>query len=64
MVDSVLDAAVGGDIYGHPIGVNYKGSDTYQTKLGAFFTLAAYVLVIFNFIAVSVAFREGTRQDE
>lgn len=64
MVDTVVDAVVGGDIYGHPIGVNYEGSDTYQTKLGAFFTMAVYVLVIFNFIAISVAFKEGTWQDE
>ena len=57
MAETVVDAIVSGDIYGHPIGVNYKGSDTYRTKLGALFTITAYVLVFLNFIAISVAFR-------
>ena len=57
MAETVVDAIVSGDIYGHPIGVNYKGSDTYRTKLGALFTIVAYVLVFLNFIAISVAFR-------
>jgi len=35
------------DIYGHPVGVTYKGKDTYQTKLGALFSFFTYILVIF-----------------
>ena len=36
------------DIFGHKIGVNYKGKDSYQTKLGAFLTFATYGLILAN----------------
>ena len=41
------------DIYGHQVGVHYKGSDTYKTKLGALFTVATYVLIGFAGFGVS-----------
>ena len=41
------------DIFGHPIRINYNGSDTYKTKLGALVTLLAYALLIFNTIALT-----------
>ena len=44
------------DIYGHKIGVHYKGSDTYKTKMGAFCTMATYLLIIFNFVALCIAY--------
>ena len=28
------------DVLGHPVSVNYKGSDAFQTKLGAFISIA------------------------
>ena len=34
------------DIFGHPVTVFYKGSDTYKTKLGLFFTLGVFVLTM------------------
>ena len=33
------------DMYGHPVGVNYKGSDAYKTRLGALVTLLTYLLI-------------------
>ena len=51
---------VGQDIYGHPISVLYRGSDYYKTRLGAFFTLATYVLIAINTIQLFVAFKNGS----
>ena len=34
------------DKFGEPVKINYKGEDTYRTKLGAFFTILLYVMVI------------------
>lgn len=51
---------VGQDMYGHVIGVHYKGSGSYQTKLGAFVTLATYVLMTVNLITLLLTFRDGS----
>jgi len=32
-------------MYGHPVGVNYKGSDVYKTRLGALLTLLTYLVI-------------------
>ena len=55
---------VGQDMYGHVIGVHYRGSGSYQTKLGAFVTLATYVLMIINMVTLLIAFKDGSKQDE
>ena len=47
---------VGQDMYGHVIGVHYRGSGSYQTKLGAFVTLATYVLMTINMVTLLIAF--------
>ena len=52
------------DIFGHRIGVNYKGRDTYQTYLGSICTLAVYVLILINFLQLSTAYHDGSRQTE
>ena len=52
------------DIFGHPIGVNYKGNSTFQTKLGALFTLAVYSLIIINLVTLSTDFMDGSKQEE
>ena len=36
------------DIFGHHIGVTYKGDSTLKTGLGAFVTLAYYILALVN----------------
>ena len=34
------------DIFGHNVGVQYRGQETYKTKFGGLLTLATYVLVL------------------
>ena len=51
-------------MYGHVIGVHYRGSGSYQTRLGAFFTLATYALMLVNMLTLSTAFLDGSMQDE
>ena len=48
------------DIFGHKIGVHYKGKDTYQTRLGALFTLAVYSLMLVNLFQLMTAFLDGS----
>ena len=45
MFGSILTAL---DLFGHGVGVTYRGDSVYKTKLGGFFSLATYVLVIIN----------------
>ena len=52
------------DIYGHPVSVNYQGSDTFKTKLGAFVTLCTLTLILFNLVNTLAAFNDGSRQSE
>ena len=55
---------VGLDTFGRPLSVNYKGSDTYQTKLGAFCTVVSYVLMTVNLVNLMTAFVSNTNQVE
>jgi transglutaminase-like putative cysteine protease len=34
------------DVFGAPVGVNYNGSETYQTKMGACCTLLSILIVL------------------
>ena len=52
------------DIYGHPVGVHFKGSDTFKTKLGAFMTLVTYALILFNLGSLIIAFFDSSKQKE
>lgn len=38
------------DVFGHPIRVNYKGRNTFQTKLGAFCTLITALLMLVSIL--------------
>ena len=56
---------VGQDVYGHVIGVHYKGSGSYQTKLGALVTLVTYVLMTVNMVTLFIEFNDvSSSQDE
>ena len=55
---------VGKDIYGHPVGVNYRGSGSYKTKRGALCTLATLILVLMNLTTLVRIFFDGSKQDE
>ena len=50
------------DIYGHPIGVNYRGDGSYKTRLGALCTLTTYALIMMNLTILSTAFFDGSLQ--
>ena len=52
------------DIYGHAIGVHYRGSDAYKTRLGALFTLVTYILMAINTVSLIIVYRDGSRQEE
>ena len=52
------------DIFGHAVGVNYKGSSTFQTRIGALCTFSAYLLMIVNVVNLMIAFNDGSRQEE
>ena len=41
------------DVLGHPITINYKGEDTYKTKVGAFLSIGVQVMVLI-FLAMKV----------
>ena len=60
MTDRISKLLLSLDIFGHMIGVHYKGNETYQTRLGVFFTLAVYALAIFNLVSLSTAFNDGS----
>ena len=52
------------DIYGHKVGVNYKGDPVFKTWPGAFSTIAVNLLVLYNLILLGQAFHSNSRQDE
>jgi hypothetical protein len=49
------------DIYGQPIGVNYKGESSYKTKVGALMSLITIVLGLA--LAVSKTMQMVTREN-
>ena len=55
---------VGQDIYGYSIGVNYRGSEEYKTRLGTACTFFSYILMLFNLTNLLIAFIDGSRQEE
>ena len=38
------------DMFGHPVGVNYRGNSTVSSRLGVLVSIAAYVLILINLI--------------
>ena len=38
------------DIFGLPVNLNYRGRDTFKTKLGAMCSLLTYVLISINLV--------------
>ena len=49
MIDKMRAFLVNQDIYGHVIGVHFKGRGTFNTSLGGLCTMATYVLIAMNF---------------
>ena len=49
------------DIFGHPVRVNYKGKDTFKTRLGAFCTVSMYVLTVLSLTTLITAFADNSK---
>ncbi len=62
MSQRFVDFLVDFDIFGQPIGVNYKGKDVFKTKIGALITLMVYIVIIFNFVSLSQDFMNNSKQ--
>lgn len=67
MVVKTLSQAIGSltswlDFYGHPVGVHYRGSGVYKTKLGALCSLITAVLILVNTISISTKFANNSGQ--
>ena len=52
------------DIFGHPVGVHYKGSSTYKTSLGSFMTLLSIIIVGIYAQILITELATGDSQDE
>ena len=61
---SLLKFLTDRDIFGQPITVLYKGSDTYKTKLGAFCTILVTVIVLINTVILAQGFISQDLQTE
>lgn len=46
------------DIYGHAIGVHYRGSGKYTTRLGGFLTLVTFTLICINSLELFTKFAD------
>ena len=57
----IADFFTGFDIYGHAVGVHYKGSDTFKTRMGALCTFITYALMTVNLITLISAFLDGSQ---
>ena len=61
---SLVNFLVGTDVFGHPVGVNYRGSGSFKTKVGALCSLAALVVVLANLTTLVKIFFDGSKQEE
>ena len=64
MANKVLKAIKYLDTYGRPISLQYKGSDTFRTSLGAACTILTYSAVLIYLISLLIAFSDGSKQSE
>ena len=49
------------DIFGHPIGINYRGEGTFKTLLGSFCTVVITVLMTINTVTLMTAHRDNSK---
>ena len=52
------------DIYGEPVGVNFKGKARFKTWLGGICSLVTWILLLYNFTTLLIAYNSGSRRDE
>ena len=49
------------DIFGAPISVHFRGSQSYQTRLGAVCTIATFILALVNTINLTQDFLDHSK---
>ena len=42
------------DVYGHPVGMTYKGEDTYQTVRGGIISIAVNIFLIYFMVEMFI----------
>ena len=52
------------DIYGHPIGMTYKGSGSFSTRLGGVLSLMTFILICINTKELILSFSDHSNQKE
>ena len=52
------------DIFGHKIGVSYRGEDAFKTRLGALLTVGTFVLIMINSQNLLKQFNNHSAQTE
>ena len=48
------------DMFGHQIGVKYRGRGAYKTRVGACVTFVTYFFMLINLISLIEAFFDGS----
>ena len=56
--------ALGWDIFGYPVGVNYRGNATYNTRLGLCCTVALLVCMLINLVNLIIIYFNGSNQND
>ena len=56
--------ALGWDIFGYTVGVNYKGSGTHNTSLGVFCTVALLVCMLVNLVNLIIIYFNDSNQSD
>ena len=54
----------GFDIYGHQVGVHYRGDSSFKTGVGAFLTFLSFILISLNTLDLFVSFITKIDQKE
>ena len=52
------------DLYGYPIGLNYKGSGSFSTILGSLCSILTIVLIAINTVSIGTKFMDHSDQTE
>ena len=59
-----LKNLTGFDLFGHTIGVNFRDSQTFDTKLSAVVSFVMLCFMLMNLVFLSIAFQNGSKQVE
>ena len=58
MASFIGNSLKGFDIFGHQMGVSYKGEGAVKTRLGGFLTIGTYVLLLINLLNLATDFKD------